>query len=378
MLSRVADHMYWMSRYTERAENLARLMQVSVELLLDGTSAGNARASGSDAYWLPVLAATAMEGTFQLLYPSPKSGDVAHFLTLDEKNPDSILSCLREARENARTVRDQITDEMWTELNHLYLLVSSSAGADLLENSPQSFFEKIIESALRFEGITSATLARDEGWHFLQLGRFLERADKTSRFLDIKTQTEEPVESALESLQWGTILRACSAQTSYRRTHGTEFTLERVLDMLLFSTDFPRSVRFCVRAADEMLHHISGTPTGQYSNKCEKHAGSLLARLNFSGTSDVLKRGLHEYIDDLQVALNETGQAIFETYVFLPQDATRPQVFFAPWDPVGYHLQKQQEQQQQQSADWGGAQAPGWMQQGCSGPGGLLAAAPNS
>ena len=339
--------MYWMSRYIERAENLARLMQVSVELLLDGNTAGRPRAEGSDAYWLPVLAATAMEGTFHLLYPSPKSGDVSHFLTLDEQNPDSILSCLREARENARTVRDQITDEMWAELNDIYLQVSSMAGADLLKNSPQIFFEKIVESALRFEGITAATLAHDEGWHFLQLGRFLERADKTSRFLDIKTQTEDPVESALESLQWGTILRACSAQTSYRRTHGTEFTRERVLDMLLFSTDFPRSVRFCVRAADEMLHYISGTPTGQYSNQCEKLAGSLLARLNFSSTSDVLKRGLHEYIDDLQIALNETGQAIFETYVFLPQDTNRPQIFLASWDPLGYHLQKQQEQQQQ-------------------------------
>jgi hypothetical protein len=176
-------------------------------------------------------------------------------------------------------------------------------------------------------------------------------------------------------LQWGTILRACSAQTSYRRTHGTEFSLERVLDMLLFSTDFPRSVRFCVRAADEMLHHISGTPTGQYSNKCEKHAGSLLARLNFSSTSDVLKRGLHEYIDDLQVALNETGQAIFETYVFLPQDTTRPQVFLAPWDPLGYHLQKQQEQQQQQSASWGEASTPDWLRQGSTVVGGGFASA---
>jgi uncharacterized alpha-E superfamily protein len=356
--------MFWMSRYIERAENLARLMQVSVELLLDGAFAGRTRAPGSDEYWLPVLAATAMEGTFQLLYPQPQPGDVPHFLTLDEQNPDSILSCLREARENARTARDQITDEMWTELNYIYLFVSSEAGADLLENSPQSFFEKIIESALRFDGITSATLARTEGWQFLQLGRYLERADKTSRFLDIKTQTADAAEGAVESLQWGTILRACSAQTSYRRTHGTEFTLERVLDMLLFSTEFPRSVRFCVREADEMLHHISGTATGQYSNKCEKLAGSLLARLNFSGTSDVLKRGLHEYIDDLQVALNETGQAIFETYVYLPQDTSRPQVLLPAWDPLGFHLQKQQEQQQQQSAFGGGSHPPSWLRTG--------------
>jgi uncharacterized alpha-E superfamily protein len=315
-------------------------------LLLDSAAAGGSR---PDDYWMPVLAATAMEGAFHALYPSPVPGDSARFLTLDERNPDSILSCIREARENARTARDQISDEMWSELNDIYLLVGSKEGANLFETTPQAFFEKIIESSLRFDGITSATLARTEGWHFLQLGRFLERADKTSRFLDIKTQTAEPVEAALESLQWGTILRACSAQTSYRRVYGTEFTLERVLDLLLFSTDFPRSVRFCVRMADEMLHFISGTPTGQYSNRCEKLAGSLLARLNFSSTSDVMERGLHKYIDELQAALNEIGQAVFETYVLLPQDMNQAPARHSNFDPVSYHFQKQQEQQQQQS-----------------------------
>ena len=146
--------------------------------------------------------------------------------------------------------------------------------------------------------------------------------------------------------------------------------------MLLFSTDFPRSVRFCVRAVDDMLHQISGTSTGQYSNKCEKHAGSLLAELNFSGTSDVLKRGLHEYIDDLQVALNETGQAIFETYVFLPQDTSRPQVLLPPWDPLGYHLQKQQEQQQQQSASGSVPHPPVWLRPGSAGRDGFSQTGP--
>ena len=343
MLSRVADHIYWMSRYMERAENIARLMQVSVELLLD--SAGSSAAK-SDDYWSPVLAATAMEGAFHALYPNPKPGDSSRFLTLDERNPDSILSCVREARENARTVRDQISDEMWAELNQLYLLVGSARGAALLETTPQAFFEKIIQSSLLFDGITSATLSRTEGWNFLQLGRFLERADKTSRFLDIKTQTPPNLaDTALEALEWGTILRACSAQASYRRVNGTEFTLERVLDLLVFSTEFPRSVRFCVRMADEMLHHISGTPTGRYSNRCEKLAGSLLARLNFSGPSDVLERGLHAYIDDLQVALNDTGQAIFESYIVLPEDTLRTAHRMALVDPEGYSLQKVQQQQ---------------------------------
>ncbi len=332
-----------MSRYIERAENIARLMQVSFELLLDSAGVGSVK---NDDYWSPVLAATAMEASFRLLYPDPKPNDSFHFLTLDERNPDSILSCVREARENARTVRDQISDEMWAELNQLHLLVSSERGTAMLASSPQGFFEKIIQSSLLFDGITSATLSRNEGWNFLQLGRFLERADKTSRFLDIKTQTMANTDIAVDALEWGTILRACSALASYRRVNGTEFTLDRVLEHLLFSTEFPRSVRFCVKMADEMLHHISGTSTGRYSNRCEKLAGALLARLNFSGPSDVLTRGLHEYIDDLQVALNETGQAIFEAYVHLPQEPLRAALRPATFDPLSPHVQRQQQQQQ--------------------------------
>lgn len=344
MLSRVADHLYWMSRYIERAENVARLMQVSVELLLDSVAFGSKKA---DEYWSPVLAATAMEGAFRLIYPNPKPGDISHFLTLDERNPDSILSCVREARENARTIRDQITDEMWSEINALYLLVSSSGGAEMLERTPQSFFEKIIHSSLLFDGITTATLSRSEGWNFIQLGRFLERADKTSRFLDIKSQSISETDHAVDSLQWGTILRACSASASYRRESGSEVTLQKILDLLLFGVEFPRSVRFCVRMVDEMLHAITGTPTGRYSNQCEKKTGALLAKLNFADPEDVLSYGLHQYIDELQIALNETGQAIFETYVLLPQESTRISPASLSFSPLEFELRQQQQQQQQ-------------------------------
>ena len=315
MLSRVADHQYWMSRQMERAENLARLVRVSEEMLLDDETLGRGSAH---EYWTPVLAATAMEGAFRSLYPNPQMGDVARFLTLDLRNPDSILSCIRQARENARSVRDKISDEMWSEINALNLFVTSPEGLQLLERFPQAYYEKIISSSMLFDGITDATLTRDEGWNFLQLGRFLERADKTSRFVDIKTQTPEGLDPTAEVLQWGTILRACSAHAPYRKSNGTEVSLERVLDLLVFSTDFPRSVRFSVRMVDEMLHNISGHPTGQYSNECEKLAGALLAQLNFSGTTDVLSKGVHAYIDELQVSLNNLGQAIFETYVKLP------------------------------------------------------------
>jgi len=171
MLSRVADHQYWMARQMERAENLARLVRVSEEMLLDDESLGRGSAQ---EYWTPVLAATAMEGAFRSLYPEPRQGDVARFLTLDLRNPDSILSCIRQARENARSVRDKISDEMWSEINALNLFVTSTEGLQLLERFPQAYYEKIISSSMLFDGITDATLTRDEGWNFLQLGRLLE------------------------------------------------------------------------------------------------------------------------------------------------------------------------------------------------------------
>jgi uncharacterized alpha-E superfamily protein len=346
MLSRVADHQYWMARQMERAENLARLVRVSEEMLLDDESLGRGSAA---EYWNPVLAATAMEEAFRRLYPEPGQGDAARFLTLDLRNPDSILSCIRLARENARSVRDKISEEMWSEINALNLFVTSPEGLELLEKSPQAYFEKIIASSMLFDGITDATLPRDEGWNFLQLGRLLERADMTSRFLDIRSQTKEAAaDSALETLQWGAILRACSAQAAYRRAHGGEIGAEGVIDLLLFSNEFPRSVRHCVRRADEVLHDISATPTGRYSNGCEKITGSLLARLSFAGPPEVLTRGLHAYIDDLQVQLNAAGQAVFEHYVLLPGEVSRHFPRGSRPDVLSDWQREQQQQQQQQ------------------------------
>jgi uncharacterized alpha-E superfamily protein len=343
MLSRVADHLYWMSRQMERAENLARLVRVSEELLLDDETLGRGSAQ---EYWNPVLAATAMEAAFRGLYPEPTRGDAARFLTLDLRNPDSILSCIRQARENARSVRDKISDEMWSELNALHMLVTSDEGAELLARSPQAFYEKIVASSLLFDGITEATLTRDEGWNFLQLGRLLERADMTSRFLDIRSQAGGG-DTATESLQWGAVLRACSAHASYRRLHGGEISVERVVDLLLFSNEFPRSVRHCLRRADEVLHDISGTPTGRYSNPCEKITGALLARLSFAGPGEVLARGVHAYIDELQTQLNAAGQAVFETYVLLPGEVNRHFPRPGRPDPLSdWHREQQQQQQQ--------------------------------
>jgi uncharacterized alpha-E superfamily protein len=344
LLSRVADHQYWMSRQIERAENLARLVRVSEEMLLDDETLGSGPAQ--EEYWTPVLRATAMEGSFRALYPRPGRGDAARFLTLDQRNPDSILSCVRQARENARSVRDKISDEMWSELNALHILLGSEEGADLLARSPHAFYERVIGSSMLFDGITEATLSRDEGWSFLRLGRLLERADMTSRFLDIRFG-DDPADDARSSLRWGAILRACSAHASYRRLYGGEIAVANVVDLLVFSNEFPRSVRHCLRRADQVLHDISGTPTGRYSNSCEKITGALLARLSFSGPSEVMSRGLHEYIDELQVQLNGAGQAVFETYVLLPGEVDRRFGRLGSGDQTAQWHREQQQQQQQ-------------------------------
>jgi uncharacterized alpha-E superfamily protein len=342
MLSRVADHLYWMARYVERAENLARLVLVQTELLLDAAIIGDA----VEQAWSPVLTATAMEERFADLYADPQPADVTRFLTLDARNPGSICSCLREARENARTVRDQISEEMWEGLNDMFLFIGSKTAQTMLARSPQAFFERVIQTSLTFDGVIAATLPRTEGWHFIQLGRYLERADKTSRFLDINSHVAEAERNnALDTIRWGTILRSCSAFATARRLFGGDLSIEHVIELLVFSTDFPRSVRFCVRAMDDLLHRISGTPAGQYSNEAERLVGSLVATLNFSGVEQVLVQGLHEYIDDLQTKLNIAGEAIFDTYVLLPQEVNRMMRMQLPsFGEDGYYHYHQQQQ----------------------------------
>ena len=170
----------------------------------------------------------------------------------------------------------------------------------------------------------------------------------TSRFLDIRSQAMAEADAAVEPLQWGAILRACSAHACYRRQFGGEITIERVVDLLLFSNEFPRSVRHCLRRADEILHDISGTPTGRYSNACEKITGALLARLSFAGPPEVMARGLHAYIDDLQTQLNTAGQTIFETYVLLPGEVSRHFPRGSRPDTFSDWQREQQQQQQQQ------------------------------
>ena len=341
MLSRVANCLYWMSRHTERAENIARLVDTNLQLLLDFRNLDEERIA---KHWLPIVQATGDEEAFFALHGKATGESVTEFLLFQADNPNSLVQSICQARENARMVRDQITFELWEELNRLYLFVTSPEARRVWRQSPSTFFEQIKASSLQMIGITYATLLHNQGWHFTQIGKFLERADKTSRILDVRHQTlpERGFPKAIsqaEALEWSAVLRSCSAWDAYKSIHGAEVHPRLVTEFLIFNEDFPRSVRFCAGELNTALRHISGVPEGRFVNDAEKLAGRLLAELQFSTVDEIFSQGLHRYLDDLQLKLNSIGDALFSSYFFLS---------FAMFDEEQFVQQEEQQQQQQQ------------------------------
>ncbi len=340
MLSRVANSLYWMSRYIERAENIARIVDVNLQLLLDLRNLDEARL---EQHWLPIVQTTGDEEDFFKLYPRASAKNVTEFLVFLEANPNSIVSCICSARENARTVRDQITGTFWEELNRLYWFVRTPQARAVWEETPSDFFQQIKTASLNLIGMTYATLLHNEGWWFTQVGKFLERADKTTRILDIGHRSlpkpgKPQLLSQQEALEWIAILRSCTGWDAFKSIHGAEVRPQHVAEFLLLNPDFPRSVRFCVNELNLGLRAISGVAPGRFSNEAEKLAGRLVAALQFCTIEEVFARGMHEYLDDLQGQLNAIGQAMFAAYIFQPVISFEEEMFV------------QQQQQQQQMA----------------------------
>lgn len=334
MLSRVANSLYWLSRYLERMENLARLVDVSRYDALDSQQADGV---SSDTIWRPLLYATCSEDLYMSsAEQSNPDHDVSWFITFAKENPDSIIQCVGSARENARMVRDQISEDMWLELNSFHLFMRSPAAERLWSNQPDEFYRRTIRFCMLFSGLIQATILHDEGWQFIQVGKFLERADKTTRILDMIAYHTDPDRPRLTSA-----LRSSSGLSAFREEFRGDVNLSNVTEFLLFSQSFPRSVRFCLRVIDQHMHAISGAPTGTYSNEGERLTGSLLAKLNFSSMDDVLSDSLHNYIDSLQMTFNDIGQSFFETYVLLPSEVDS----FSMQDASHWQWQQQQQQQ---------------------------------
>ncbi|MFT4175338.1 MAG: alpha-E domain-containing protein [Luteolibacter sp.] len=348
MLSRVANTLYWMVRYVERADNLARLIDVNQQLLLDFERLDSQRLSG---FWKPIILSTGDEEAFASFYDDAGSDEVVRFLTDDPRNPNSITSCIALARENARTVRDQLSDELWEELNALYLFSRSEEATRLIKSDPPRFYENIRRAAMTFHGTAASTTSRDEAWEFMDIGRFLERADKTTRFLDIynylPASDDDGADSA-QGLHWTAILRSCGAMSTMRALKKT-VNARNAADLLLYSRSFPRSVRYCIDRVDASLHGISGSPRGSFENACERGAGKLLADLNFGSAEEAFDGGLHAYLDGLQARFNRIGHELFEAYVLLPSEIEETPAERPPQNAavVAWQFGQQQQQQQQ-------------------------------
>ena len=346
MLSRVANTLYWMVRYVERADNLARLIDVNQQLLLDFESLDSERLRG---FWQPIIQSTGDEDAFSKLYDNTGSGEVIRFLTDDPLNLNSITSCIAMARENARIVRDQLSDELWEELNALYLFTRSDEASRLIGSDPPKYYGNIRRFAVTFLGIAASTTSRNEAWEFMDLGRHLERADKTTRFLDVSNylppgEGEDPSASPGVLHHWTAILRSCGAMGAFR-TAQLEISARGVVDFLIFSKDFPRSVRYCIEKVDNSLHLISGSPRGSFTNEAERESGRLLAELNFGSTNDIFETGLHHYLDALQERFNQISSEIFETYVLMPERIKTSPIPMHPTlsDVAAWQMEQQQQ-----------------------------------
>ncbi|MBF2079503.1 MAG: alpha-E domain-containing protein [Synechococcales cyanobacterium T60_A2020_003] len=312
MLSRVADSIYWMTRYVERAENVARFIDVNLNLLLD-------LPVGIEQQWQPLIWTSGDHELFAERYGNATPDNVIQFLTFDTEYPNSIISCLRSARENARSVRETISSEMWEQINDFYLKVNDASTTPMLSGLTQFFAEVKMHSHL-FAGVMDATMSHNEGWHFGQIGRLLERADKTARILDVKYYILLPsvnyVGTTLDELQWIALLKSASAYEMYRKRQH-RITPQSVAEFLVLDREFPRSILFCLTQAESCLYEVAGGASIAWRNPAEKTLGKLRSELNYLTMEEIGQAGLHEFLDNLQSRLNVAGEKIFETFFAL-------------------------------------------------------------
>jgi uncharacterized alpha-E superfamily protein len=315
MLSRVADSLYWMSRYIERAENNARIAEVNLQLLLD---LANQPGSDTQQQWNPIISSLEENELFASIYQTLDGKAAIDFVSLQKKNPNSIYSCLTLARENARSTREQMSSELWEQINRLFLFVKSDSGKKLLRSSPYEFFKRIIAGSHLFQGIADATMTHGEGWDFMRIGKLLERADCTSRILDVKYHillpSGERVGGNVDTIQWMAVLKSCSALEAYRKIYVDQVAPWKVAEFITTHADFPRSIRFSVDLLDAALHRISGSSEANYANEAERLSGRLRSDLDYVTIGDIFEFGLHQYLETIQERLVEVGDAMYATY----------------------------------------------------------------
>lgn len=327
MISRVAEHCFWLSRYLERAEDTARILDVNQSLLLDFDVP-------LEQQWRPLLI---ISGIHHL----PVDADaetVQHYMTWETENLSSIASSLTAARENARIIREVISAEMWERLNYYHLWMQSSASRTLYDTHRSEFYSKIRRINQLIHGISDGTMSLGEPWEFFQLGKYLERACQTARILDVKYHillpTPEQVGTPVDNAHWVAILTSCSGYEPYhKQQRAPADPAVAVADFLIFDPLFPRSVKRCLIECQKAAHAISGRPIGQPGNDVEEAIDSLTVWLNQLDICEVIKEGLHETLTRVVNSIHEIGEIIHRTYFDVQLQKNVPVVSCSP-DPA--------------------------------------------
>jgi uncharacterized alpha-E superfamily protein len=314
MLSRTADHLFWMSRYTERAENTARLLDVNYQTSLLPQSEGVALAG-----WQGLLSISELLFTYRKQHDQVRAREVMEFMVRDESNPSSIVSCLRAARENARAVRGTLTTEVWETQNQTWLEIKRMLKSDEFERDPAQFFEWVKFRSHLSRGVTVGTMLMDEALHFMRLGTFLERADNTARLVDVKFHAVESdfygaashKDQEYDFYHWSAILRSVSGFEVYRKVYRDVIKPERVAELLILRPDMPRSLH---ASLNEVVGNLSMVD-GNASSETQRRAGKLRSELQYGRIDEILATGLHAYLTQFLDRINDLGGRISQDFL---------------------------------------------------------------
>jgi uncharacterized alpha-E superfamily protein len=304
MLSRVAESLYWSARYLERAEIMSRLLYVNFHTLLDADRAEH------ESAWRRLLALSGLEPIFFELYDEIDAETVTDFILWRPENPNSVVTCTNRARENTRGVRDQISSEMWEELNRLHLQLTPSRRRTIGQ-TPHDMFVRVRHTSHGLKGTMRATLPRGEAYDFLELGAYIERADMTARILAVESPTAAvlPIDSREEAMRLSALLRSCGAFEAFRKEERTVVRAPRVVEYLLLDPRCPRTVLFCVDASLQCLQRIPGT-----SDRAQRVVGRLVSELSFLDLSELHRLRLAPLLARVLRGIEHAGDEIADTY----------------------------------------------------------------
>jgi uncharacterized alpha-E superfamily protein len=314
MLSRTADHLFWMSRYTERAENTARMLDVNYQAALMPQSSAVTQVG-----WQGLLSISELSATYTERFGDIRGADVMDFMVKDESNPSSIMSCLGAARENARAVRGTLTTEVWETLNTTWLDVKRMVKSGEFERDPAQFFEWVKFRSHLSRGVTLGTMLMDEALYFMRLGTFLERADNTARLVDVKFHavqsdffgTANEKDQEYDFYHWSAILRSVSGFEVYRKVYRDVITPERVAELLILRADMPRSLHASLNEVVANLMRVANNP----ESETQRRAGKLCAELKYGRIDEILSTGLHAYLTQFLDRVNDLGAHISREFL---------------------------------------------------------------